>query len=947
MFSAAALLADTTTRTTVALGRISSNADWLLPGAIFAALAMFIVVLYLFDCRRLSATAAVVLISLRLAAALGLLLLYAEPQWRSERQITKNSRVLLLADTSRSMGRSDAAGASGTGTTRSDLLIAELAGGKLLDELRKTHDIVVARFDRDTSQIVMLEKFDTSDSAAPPVTDAASSQSPQMRQNLRNAAACGLALALLCVLTYPLIWLLAGRNLTPWPSALLAATGLLVGAAAIAWLDLGNPHTKISRLLDVSEPVVGWLDWDEQELEEEDEGVAKPQAVDGSLATTPAESVDWSSALAPQGDETRLGDALRRWIYDFRNAPLSGIIVITDGGLNAGVDGQAAIALAKAERIKIFCIGMGSLDRPVNVALSNMSAPARAYPGDSFEITGIVQGYGLKGRSITVELTSRDVRAGAAQGGGRSEGVQQITLGDDGQEVSIKFEVENVSDDSASGDSVSGDGGPTTSRRLYTLKIDAPKKDTNPRDNQRQQLVEIVDRTNRVLLLAGGPTREFRFLRNMLHRDKRTTVDVFLQTAREGIVQDANLVLDEFPISPTELGEYDALVAFDFDWRVLDQGQIDFLEAWVAEQAGGLIVVAGPVYTSAWANDPNERRKLTKIRDLYPVRFRSSVSNFVAADDDRFSRTEPHPIEFTREGLQSPFLWLGETAAISEKLWASFEGVYGYLSVEGVKPGATVYGYFDDPEAAAELGQPVYLAEHFFGAGRVFYLGSGEMWRIRALDEAFFDKFYTKLIRHVSQGRLLRGSRHGLLLVSQDRVSVGGSVEVRAHLKNARGKPLVLERVELQLIDPGGSPQTLTLSPEGGRPGLYQTQFTARKEGLYRLELELPIGQNEILATSVQATVGDLERDHSLRNDKLLREIADGTKGKYLVGLESVAGEKKRQSFAAQFFDRTETDHEPGVLDRLWEEKWMRWAMVFVVSMLSLEWLIRRLLKLA
>ncbi|MCH8923755.1 MAG: hypothetical protein IIA67_11495, partial [Planctomycetes bacterium] len=362
MFTACSLLADTTTRTTIEFARIGSAADWLLPGAIFVALAVFVVVLYVLDCRRLGVMAAVLLISLRLAAAAALVLLYAEPQWRSERQITKNSQVLLLVDTSRSMGRSDAVDASGAGATRSDQIIAELFGGKLLDELRVTHDVTVARFDRDTSQIVKLNKFNTSASdVEAPSSDAAPAQSPRLRRILRYGAACGFALTLLCMFTYPLIWLLRGRNLTPWPSAMLAAVSLLVGAGSLAWLDLGNPHTRISQLMDMPEPVVGWLGWDVEESDEASEGEANPQAVD--LAERDVESIDWAAVLAPQGDETRLGDALRHWIYDLRNAPLSGIIVITDGGLNAGVDGQVAIDLAKVERIKVFCVGLGSLDR--------------------------------------------------------------------------------------------------------------------------------------------------------------------------------------------------------------------------------------------------------------------------------------------------------------------------------------------------------------------------------------------------------------------------------------------------------------------------------------------------------------------------------------------------------------------------------------------------------
>ena len=73
------------------------------------------------------------------------------------------------------------------------------------------------------------------------------------------------------------------------------------------------------------------------------------------------------------------------------------------------------------------------------------------------------------------------------------------------------------------------------------------------------------------------------------------------------------------------------------------------------------------------------------------------------------------------------------------------------------------------------------MAGQFTGPGSVFYLGSAEMWRLRAVDETCFSQFYTKLIRHVSQGRLLRGSSRGVLLVGQDRYLLGNTVEVRAN----------------------------------------------------------------------------------------------------------------------------------------------------------------------
>ena len=53
---------------------------------------------------------------------------------------------------------------------------------------------------------------------------------------------------------------------------------------------------------------------------------------------------------------------------------------------------------------------------------------------------------------------------------------------------------------------------------------------------------------------------------------------------------------------------------------------------------------------------------------------------------------------------------------------------------------------------------PIYMAGHFYGSGRVFFLASGEMWRLNAVDDTYSQQFYTKLIRWVCEGRLLRDS---------------------------------------------------------------------------------------------------------------------------------------------------------------------------------------------
>jgi hypothetical protein len=44
-----------------------------------------------------------------------------------------------------------------------------------------------------------------------------------------------------------------------------------------------------------------------------------------------------------------------------------------------------------------------------------------------------------------------------------------------------------------------------------------------------------------------------------------------------------------------------------------------------------------------------------------------------------------------------------------------------------------------------------YLATMKAGKGRVVYLGSGEMWRVRRYREAYYDRFWTGLLAEVGK----------------------------------------------------------------------------------------------------------------------------------------------------------------------------------------------------
>jgi hypothetical protein len=128
---------------------------------------------------------------------------------------------------------------------------------------------------------------------------------------------------------------------------------------------------------------------------------------------------------------------------------------------------------------------------------------------------------------------------------------------------------------------------------------------------------------------------------------------------------------------------------------------------------------------------------------------------------------------------------------------------------------------------------------------------------------------------------------------------------------------------------------------------MYAGQFTALQEGTYRLELSVPDADEEQLSRRIQVKVPDLERENPQRNDALLSEIASRTGGLYYVGAESVLGAKGMPAIATQLESREKVTYLAGVSDQQFDFYWMRGLLFFICGALCVEWLIRRVAKLA
>ena len=295
------------------------------------------------------------------------------------------------------------------------------------------------------------------------------------------------------------------------------------------------------------------------------------------------------------------------------------MVVLTDGDQNTGVDALSLFDSEQTPSVPIYTVGIGSNEPRRNVRIQELNAPARVYPEDRTTITGVVQAEGFAGRSVKVQLFAREAEAKNAISALVEE--KDVSFTDEQQVVPVEFEIEPAAIGSL----------------ILELKIAAPQGDQYAGDNRREVEVEVVEASTRVLLIAGGASRDYQFLRNQLYRDRHMQVDVWVQSADSGLSQEADQILHGFPQTKEELYDYDCIVAFDPNWEFLDARQVDLLESWVADEAGGLIVVAGPIYTLSWSQSPEH----AKIRSLYPVEFQRRLT---LLDDGLYGSKTPWPI---------------------------------------------------------------------------------------------------------------------------------------------------------------------------------------------------------------------------------------------------------------------------------------------------------------
>jgi hypothetical protein len=602
------------------------------------------------------------------------------------------------------------------------------------------------------------------------------------------------------------------------------------------------------------------------------------------------------------------GPAFEATQHELGTHNLQAVIIFSDGQRNRGSDESVRELVNRASTSKrpihIVTVGVGEYKDPVRIRLLALRAPSEQRPDDpAFEVQVPVFGDGLLNQQFEVTLKAR--RAKDAEGNpidakasppfvvGKQTGtfkvgedtgglpfarlvfpvdLKKLTGADPKNEAESKAKLQGTWEFTAH-----------IPRHALETKGDKAEHVNDPPTN-----VVVLDKKLRILLVSSGPSRDYQFMKNQFVReveDKRMDLSLYLQTAADvekDVDQDVEgqRLLTRFPdkfgkVEPeeryTNLKEYDVIIAVDVDWMKIMQETpkgLELLKRWVGEGAGGFIFVGGPVFTDKLARPggADTQKLLRPLFSLMPVTLSDSLYQGIKGAKPP-DRSRPWTLEFSANARNLDFLKLDEKKREPLSGWKEFfwgdqapepgkkprRGFFSYHPVEKVSPGAEVLATFNDPDAPkVKQGERTIDMPYFvtmrYDKGRTFYVGSGELWRLKSFKNEYYERFLTKLVRYVSTGGA--AGKVGRFVMGPEYAQ--GNIPVEAIVLDKEGNPLdPILHPEVVVIRPQGfDPKADPITPtkfrlkgqavEAGksRRGIFTGSFQAETPGQYTLRLE-------------------------------------------------------------------------------------------------------------
>ena len=625
--------------------------------------------------------------------------------------------------------------------------------------------------------------------------------------------------------------------------------------------------------------------------------------------------------LSTKGQVTALGSVVHEVGEQFGSGRLAGVVMFSDFAHNSGIAPLSAGEQSPAARlgVPIYAVGVGATEA-VDLAVDVQTDPKMKKAERSSVLVKLRQS-GLAGQSVTVSVTARRL-SGESESPTSPEiavGLKTLSLENPVETVELPFTPEE------------------SGRFEFVATAEKLDGEVVEQNNRAARQVNIIDDYLRLMYVAHEPSWEWRFIKEVFHRDKLVGMQgfrTFLGSSDPRVRESNVLFLPTLTPKRSEFFASDVIFLDDTPRSALSDRFCEMVKEYVSNLGGGLVVIAGPRF------GPRELRD-TPLADMLPVLIDPNAELRDAPEFPEFR------LQLTPYAPQKQFMQLGASEIENSKAWDNLGKLPWYQPVAAKHPDAEVLAeHPTDKCADGRTPQPL-IAIRKYGKGEVVYLGFNEMWRLRRrYGEKYYRQFWSQLIYRLGMSHALGADKRFVARIDQQQYRAEDKVTLTVEAYDENYEPLAEDALPerglvAELVIPGksgtqsNSNTATSISVPMLRRGVFEARIPVFAVGEYSLRVKDPI-TGKFDEQRFEVTPLSAERRRGVRDEKLQNDLARQTGGRAydLTNVSSLTSDLKL---------------EP-VIQRLTQNKalWSTplWFALVVTLMLG-EWLSRKMIKLS
>ena len=596
---------------------------------------------------------------------------------------------------------------------------------------------------------------------------------------------------------------------------------------------------------------------------------------------------------------TSLAEGLKQVTQTLKGLPLSGLILISDGGDNSRQDPIREAQILKALDIPVFTVGIGQSAILKDREITRVTAAKTVMEESIFDVNVTVRnrGYAEREFDILIEEGDRVVASKKVQTG-KSHAAKRYTL-----ELTAE------------------DEGP----RVYVVRIPEEEDETILQNNRRAFLVNKERKKSDVLYIEGHPRNEYKFIRRAVEGDETLRLVTYLKTGpqkflRQGIGSPQELA-NGFPEKKEDLYKYAAIVFGDIPKSFFNAVQLAMTREFVSERGGGFLMLGGiTAFEEGFFDSPIA--DVLPVTLLDPAQLPSQLRE--RAGGEKFS------LRLTAEGEHTAMLRLGLAGPMNRQRWQKMPRLQGINVTGRVKPGATVLAVH--PTLSLRNEPLPVIAYERYGRGRSMVIATASTWRWQMLlphEDMSHERFWRQVLRW------LAAAAPSPLELSFDKHSYGAGeqVNVRVRVSDSAYAPVNDATVWLKLTDSTTTIQDVPLEWAIDDEGIYTGAFNVHTDGIHKIEVAATSPSGEVQEASTHFLVVEpiVEFIDAGLDAALLKTMADISGGTFYMdnNTDRLAKDLKRlQKMVAVDVERD-----------IWN---LPIVLFLLFGLFALEWLIRR-----